>query len=267
MGWNEQAYGVGDARALIYRRPALKGENFPVDECTGIVQPSTGVLQMGGLMLQQGVPVTTLYAKTGTTAGAGTTHLWAGIWSGDATDTPDAKTTEVVSAVRTSGSPTLTIPSAANNSKVGRKVTGSGMPVSPGRAIDQPTDTTITLSGNASSSGTSNVTFGEYHGPRQNLAYSPNSTTPPTADTFVPFTLSRPFVPAGTGLYLAGLVHANTAGTQPNWCAKALPAACGTSTLDHVAHSNAGPHTTPPGAANPLASITAVVNWIWFGWA
>ena len=267
MGWNEQAYGVGDARMLINRRPNLKGENFPIDECNGVATPSTGMLYMFGLMLQRGIPVTTLYLKTGTTAGSGTVNLWGGIWSHDATDTPDVRSTDVASATRTSGSPTLTIPSTANNLYVGRKVTGTGMPASPGRVIEHPTDTTLTLSGNAGSSGTSNVTFGEYHGPRQNLAYSANSTTPPPADSFIPFTLTRPFVPAGTGLFLGGVVHAHSGGAQPNWIGKIMPAAVGVNTLDHVAHSNAGPHTTPPGAANPIASITAVLNWLWCGWA
>lgn len=261
--------GLSDA-LIIARRPVksppILGESFGRDECDGIVQPSTGVLLLSSILVEKGRTVTTLGFKTGTTAGTGAANFWMGIWSHDTAGRPEiSAAAEVYSVSRTSGSPTLTAvtPATFPNSLVGRLVTGTGMPAS-GRVVSQTT-TTLTLSGNATSGSptTGNATIGQYAGPRQNIAVTADTTTTvnPAAETEIEKNLTTPWIPPTTGFVFFGLVYANSAGTQPTWISKTKPASVGISTLSHLAHTNAGPHSTPPGAANPLASVTNVLTY------
>lgn len=262
--------GYADAAHLVRRRSGYLGESFPLDDCSGIIQPSSGVLYLTSLLLMKDVDVTNLVFKTGTTAGTGTTNFWFGLWSHMTAAAPPIPANETLSLQRTSGSATLTLASGTLTNKwVGRTVTGTGIPGST-RIIAMPSSTTLTMSANASSGSatTTTCTFGQYVGPRANVAVTADTTTTvnPAANTYITKALTFPFKPPTTGLYLAGVLHAHSGGTQPNWVGKVLPAACGDATINHIAASNAGPHTTPPGAANPLASQTDVLNWMWCGY-
>lgn len=263
--------GIADALYLAERRPAVIGENYPLAQSTGIVQPSSGLLYLTSIFIERGEVVTNLIFKTGTTAGSGSVNWWYGLWSHDTAGAPDIPAitgTTQFTASRTSGSPTLTGTGFLSNYK-GRLITGTGIPGS--TRITEVTSTTITMSANASSgSGTSTtITIGKYAGPRQNIAVTADSTNTvtPTANTFHSKALVLPWTCPGSGLYFAGWMHANSAGAQPNIVGQVLASALGDATINHLAHSNAGPHTTPPGAANPLASVTDVLNRPWVGFS
>lgn len=267
-----RAPGIAD-RIFQAERPTpsgvtIIGQNFPIDEAPGVLTPSTGMLYLSALFIEKGEPLTGLVFKTGTTAAVGTTNWWYGLWSHDTAAVPHISSivAQTVSGARTSGSPTIT-GSGYTGSLKGRLVTGSGIPAS--SRIVEVTSTTLTLSANATS-GTATattLTIGQYAGPRQNIAATADTTTTvvPAADTFYPKAFTIPWVAPASGLYFAGWMHANSAGTQPNLVGRAAATTIGTSTFSHLAHSNAGPHSTPPGAANPIASVTNVVNRPWVG--
>ena len=251
-----------DAQALYTRRSGFLGESFPIGDCNGVLTPSSGMLYLTSVLVEKGQVVTNIGFKTGTTAGVTPTNWWYGIWTHDTAGSPVVAANTVVSMIRTSGSPTLTVAASGTTpqSLVGRLVTGTGMPAS-GRVIAQPTPQTVTLCGNATSSGTSNATFAQYAGPSQNIAATTDSTTAttPTADTFFTKPVQPiPWICPGTGLYFFGWVL--VASTMANIVGKNSPAGLGVTTWNHLGHSNVG-HTVPPGAANPIASVTDVVNW------
>jgi hypothetical protein len=268
---SSRAAGIADALTLFRRRSGIIGESFPVDDATGVLTPSTGMLYLTSLFVERGETVTNLIFKTGTTASGTPTNWWFGLWTHDTAGAPvlPLHIPTTYSVTRTSGSPTLTIVTGTfPNSLVARLVTGTGIPAAT-RIISQ-TSTTLTMSANASSGSATvtTITPGQYAGPRQNIGVTADSTNSvvAAADTFHSKALATPWICPGSGLYFAGWMLA-TGGTQANIVGKQGAAAIGTTTLNHLAHSNAGPHTTPPGAANPIASVTDVVNWPWVGFS
>lgn len=263
--WNEQGDGLADAWSLFTRRPGVLGESYPVGLiCSHVFAPSaSGQLYLTSVLVQKGQTVTNIGFKTGSTAGVTPTNWWYGIWTHDTAGSPVIPASTVVSMVRVSTSTTVTVAASGTTpqSLAGRAVTGTGIPAS-SWVVSQPTPQTALLNNAATASGTSNLTFGQYAGPRQNIAVTTDSTTAtvPTADTYHTKPISpTPWICPGTGLYLFGWMLAAT--TQASLVARACGSTGGTATWSHLISFSSGPHTTPPGAANPLTSVAGVTNW------
>lgn len=268
---SSRSAGIADSILLHERRSGIIGDNFPLTSANGVLTPSTGMLYLTSIFFERGETVTNLIFKTGTTASGTPTNWWYGLWTHDTAGAPviPLHVPTTYSVTRNSGSPTLTIVSGTfPNSLVARLVTGSGIPAST-RIIAQTT-TTLTMSANATSgtNTTTTITPGQYAGPRQNIGTTADSTNTvvAAADTFHSKALLTPWICPGSGLYFAGWMLA-TGGTQANIVGSTLPAGAGVTTFNHLSHSNAGPHTTPPGAANPISSVTDVVNRPWVGFS